>query len=346
MACYTCIMLEFFKPKNSVSISPSIAVFTTLFLLGLYFLYYIRSILTLLFLAFIIVVALNPGVNWLQRKLHLPRVLGTVTIYLLVFGVLVGMGAVILPPLSRELISLVPDIHLPVIQDELRNFSFTLNEVGQLAEKVGDSLGVALAVITNTASGVFTFFTLIVISVYMMLDRPVLYKKVNWFTKDEKHILAAKNFLDSLEAQLGGWVRGQVVLMLTIGLVTYVGLILIGVPYALPLALLAGLLEIVPNVGPTVASIPAIILAYLNLGPVMAGVTTLFYMVVQQLENNIIVPKIMKENANVNPLVALVIILMGLKLAGVVGALLAVPAYIVIRTLYRMWYDRNLAATE
>lgn len=343
-SCYTCSMLELFKNKNSVSISPSIAVFTVFFLLSLYFLYYIRGILTLLFLAFIIVVALNPGINWLQRKLKFPRVLATLTIYATVVAFLVGMGALIIPPLSRELIGLVPTVDLPVLQNELRNFSFTINEIDQVADRVGDSIGVALAVISSTATGIFTFFTLIVISVYLMLDRPVLYKKMHWFTRDEKYIRAAKDFLDSLENQLGGWVRGQIVLMLTIGVITYVGLTLIGVPYALPLALLAGLLEIVPNVGPTVASIPAIILAYLNLGPVMAGVTTLFYIVVQQLENNIIVPRIMKANANVNPLVALVIILIGLKLAGVIGALLGVPAYIVIRTLYRMWYDHRLAS--
>lgn len=331
-------MLEIFKPKNAMVISPSIVIFTVFFLLSLYFLFMIRGIVVLVFLAFIVVVALNPGVNWLQSKLRFPRVLAALVMYLLVIASFVALGALVIPPLSRELYRLVPAIQLPVIQDEVRNFSFTLAEIENIIDRVGDSFTVAFTVISSTFAGVFTFFTLIVISFYMMLDRPVLHKKVGWFTRDPKHLQAAKDFLNSVEQQLGGWVRGQVVLMLVIGVVTYVGLTLLGIPYALPLALLAGLLEIVPNVGPTVASIPAIILAYLNLGPVYAVSTTVFYVVVQQLENNIIVPRIMKANANVNPLVALVIILIGLRLGGVIGALLGVPAYIVFRTCYSMWF--------
>lgn len=227
-------MLEFFKNKNTISISPSIAIFTISFILALYFFYYIRGILTLLFLAFIIVVALNPGVNWLQRKLRFPRVAATLTVYLLVIGSMVGLGALIIPPLSRELIGLIPAINLPVIQDELRNFSFTLNEIDDIAARVGDSVGLVLGIVTSTATGVFTFFTLIVLSVYLMLDRPVLHKKMGWFTRDQKQIQAAKDFLDSLETQLGGWVRGQVLMMLIIGIVTYVGLTFLSVPYALP----------------------------------------------------------------------------------------------------------------
>ena len=142
----------------------------------------------------------------------------------------------------------------------------------------------------------------------------------------------------TIENQLGGWVRGQLVLMLVIAVFTYIGFLLIGIPYALPLAILAGFLEILPNIGPTIAAVPAITIAYISSGPALAVVALLFSILVQQLENNVIVPKVMRENANVNPLISIIAILIGLQLAGVVGALLAIPLYIVIRTVYGSFF--------
>lgn len=331
-------MLAFLNPKHKVSIDPVSVIFTVFFLLGLYGVYYIRSVVTLVFLAFLIMVALNPAVTFLHEKARLPRVLAALLMYLLSFaviGVLVGM---IVPPLSSELYQLVRNVSVPPqIQAELDNFEFDATNLNALVDRVGSSVGVVVAIVSSTFTSIFTLFTVIVLSFYLMMDRYNLYKKVSWFTSDQNHLKLAKDFINSLEEQLGGWVRGQLVLMVSIGLITYIGLTLLGVPYALPLAVLAGLLEIVPNVGPTIASLPAIALAYLTLGPVLCGVTALFYIIVQQLENNIIVPKIMKDSANVNPLVAIVVILIGLKMGGVVGALLSVPLYIVSRTIYSFW---------
>ncbi len=325
--------------KTEISLSPNIVIFTVALCLGIYFLYYIRSILTLLFLAFIVMVALNPLVTSLEKRIRLPRILSIVVVYLVVFLAIAGLFGLIIPPLSAELYGLLKTLNMPpTLQNELSNFKFTVAELSTLAERVGTSASVLLSIITSTFSGVFTFFTLMVISLYLMLDRHNLYKKVSWFSREPEHLKMAKDFLNSLENQLGGWVRGQVILMSLIGVVTYIGLSLLGVPYALPLAILAGLLEILPNIGPTIAAIPAVVLAFFGLGPVMAGVVAIFYVIIQQLENNIIVPKIMRDNVDVNPLVAIVTILIGLKLAGVVGALLAVPAYIVLRTVYSLWY--------
>ena len=125
--------------------------------------------------------------------------------------------------------------------------------------------------------------------------------------------------------------------MTVIGLMTFLGLIILKVPYALPLAIIAGLLEIVPNIGPIFSAVPAIAVAFLTFGwPVTIAVTVL-YLAVQQLENNLIVPKIMRTNVNINPLVSILGILIGAKLFGVIGALLAVPIFIVLRTVFITW---------
>lgn len=331
-------MIQFPKDKHGVFISPYSIMFAIAFVLLLYFLYMIRSIVTIVFLSFIIMTALHPAVAKVHRWTKIPRGISTFLVYTLFLTLIVGLFAFLLPPLVNELYQLVRNVELPGLQDEIRNLRFTLTELGDIAGRIGNQVGQIFSVITSTFSGLITFITLIVLSAYLVLDRPVLHQKVLWFSRDEKKLAEAKKFLDSLEYQLGGWIRGQIILMVVIGVVTYVGLVLIGVPYALPLALLAGILEILPNLGPTISAIPAVVLAWWILGWPMAAATTVFYIVVQQLENSLLVPKIMKDNVDVNPAVTIVAILIGLKLSGVVGALIAVPVYIVLRAIYSQFF--------
>lgn len=324
-----------------VTISPSIVLFAVGLLLLLYFLFAIKPILILLFLSFIVMVALNPVVLRLERKLRFPRVLAIVVVYLVVTSILAGLISLLIPQLLKQLAQLIKILDMPVVREVLGNSKFTLSELSTLVDRIGSSAGTLYSIVTSTFSGVFTFVTVLVMSFYLMLDRRNLHLKISWFTKNPEHIKSAEMFLDSLEFQLGGWVRGQLILMLTIGLVTYIGLTLLSVEYALPLALLAGMLEILPNLGPTLAAIPSIVVALITMGPIMAGVVTLFYILVQQFENNLLVPKIMKDNVDVNPLISILSILIGFHLAGVVGALLAIPIYIVLRSIYSTWF-KNL----
>ena len=149
--------------------------------------------------------------------------------------------------------------------------------------------------------------------------------------------MRVQRFISALEKELGGWVIGQLSLMLIIGIATGIGLYLIGVPYALPLGILAGLLEIIPNIGPTLAAVPSVILAFLFGGPVSGVVTLLFYILLQQFEGIIITPQIMKNTAHVSPLVSILLITASLRILGAVGALLAIPVYIAVRTAYAFW---------
>ncbi|MDH5533781.1 MAG: AI-2E family transporter [Candidatus Pacebacteria bacterium] len=328
--------------KHTVSISPSIVIFTFLFSLVVFFLFQIKGILTALFLAFIIMTALRPAVDKLNHKYKIPRALSIFIVYLLVIFVLGLMVAVVLPPLLTEAYKLLRSFQLPFLQQEIKDLSLTVQEVSTLLNQVGDGAGLIISLITSTFSGVFALFTLMVMSFYIMLDRPNLHKKVSWFSKDKNHLKIAEDFLFSVEHQLGGWIRGQFILMLTIGVVTYIGLLLLQIPFALPLAIIAGLLEILPNLGPTIAAIPAVVLAFLTGGPIMGGVMIIFYLLVQQFENNLLVPKIMQANADVNPLIAIVTVLTGFQLAGVIGALLSIPFYIVLRTTYSMLKKHNV----
>lgn len=335
---YDQIMLkQFFNAQHSVKVSPSIVIFTVTFLSLIFFLFYIRSILTMLFAAIIIMSAINPGVKKLEKRLKLPRIFGILIMYVLVLITISAMIALIVPPLALELANLAKMIDIGPIQQYLKELKFSLGEFNGFISNFGGSVSTIWGLVSSTFSTLFTVFTVVVMSIYLLVDRENLYKKVSWFTRENEYLILARDFVNDLEIQLGGWVRGQVILMTVIGVATYFGLLLLSVPYALPMALLAGFMEILPNLGPTISAVPAVILAYLYGGWILAGATTLFYIIVQQLENNIIVPKIMKDNADVNPLATIITILIGLKVGGIIGALLSVPIYIMLRALYGVW---------
>ena len=128
------------------------------------------------------------------------------------------------------------------------------------------------------------------------------------------------------------WLWGQLILMLAIGLVTYVGLILLGVRYALPLAVFAGLLEIVPILGPTISTVPAfIVTASQNM---FSGLTVIaLYFIIQQIENQVLVPVVMRRAVGLNPIVTLTALIIGGKLGGILGLLLAIPITLCVETV-------------
>lgn len=325
------------KSSTLVTISPSTILFTIGTLLAIYFLYQIQQILVTFFLALIVMSAINPMVRVLDHRLRIPKILSMLLIYAMLIMVLVTAFVLIIPPLVSEVPNFIHTLNLPPIPANILELEFDTVDFGQLFGQFQSSFSTIYSVISSTFSGIFTFFTILVMSSYLLLDRENLHRKIFWITNKKEDLALSKEFIDRVEVSLGGWVRGQLFLMLFIGAVTYFGLVLLNVPYALPLGLLAGLLEILPNLGPTLAAIPCVAIAYAAGGPGLALIVLIFNIIVQQAENNFIVPKIMKDNADVNPLTTILVILIGLKLGGVLGALLGVPIYIVLRTAYSMW---------
>ncbi len=340
-------MLDFFKEhkKLIIEISPLTIIYVIAAYFSIQALMYIHSIIILIFLAFIIMLALNPFVQKFQKKVKVSRLTSIISVYIIVILFLIIGLSLIIPSLVTELYQLLKNTNLeiPFLQEQLSEFKFSVTELTNLINQLGSSFQTAISLIINTFSGIFTFVTVIVLSFYLLLERPHLHLKLYWFTKDKNIIKKTKKILKSLEEQLGGWVRAELILMTIIGVMTYIGLILLSVPYALPLALCAGLLEILPNLGPTIATVPSLIIASIYSGPVVAIAVIILYIIIQQLENNIIVPRVMKQNADVNPLVSIVSILIGFKVYGVIGGLLAVPSYIIMRTIWSTYfYHKNI----
>ncbi len=331
--------------SRAVTIAPKTIILTLSILLVIYFLYQVRNIIILFFLAFVLMTALNPVAHKIERLTKIKRGLSLALTYILVVVVISGLLWMLLPPLGSELAGLAHYIDLPFLQREISELTFSVQELSTMIERLGSSVATVLSVVSSTFSGVFASFTVLVMSFFLLKGRNDLHKKLFWFTKNKVEIERARVVIDQVEHQLGGWVRAELILMFTIGTLTYIGLAALGIKYALPLALLAGLLEILPNIGPTVAAVPAILIAFLSAGPMMAIAVLVLAIIVQQLENNFIVPKIMSDSCDVDPLVTILAILVGLQLGGVLGALLAVPAYIVLRVIYSIYFLKRVVTS-
>ena len=321
----------------TVKISPSIVIFTFLFIAGIWLAMQIKAIIFMTFIAYIISVGLNKGIDRLEHQLKWPRIFSVLIAYVLFLLVLSLFVAFIFPPLIKELSVLLTNIQLPLIfQDELKDFEVNFGSIKGLLDTFGTSISTAFTILSSTFSGAFVAITTMVIALYFSLEKPkIIDDLASFFSQDQAKEI--KSFFHEIDNQLGNWIRGEMILMTVIGLLTFVGLIILQVPYALPLAIIAGLLEIVPNIGPVFSAVPAIIVAFLTFGWPAALAVSVLYLLVQQLENNLIVPKIMRSSVNINPLVSILGILIGAKLFGVVGALLAVPIFIVLRTIFTTW---------
>lgn len=311
---------------RKIEISHRTIIFTVLFLLGLWFLYQIKQIILAVFVAVILMSALNPLVDRLERW-RFPRWLGILLIYLLVF---VGLGltlAAIIPPFVDQTVSFVN--RLSFYLRGLGAFGIDPNLITSQISQLGPLSTNLLKITVEFFSNLINIVFLVVVSFYLLLERKNL-KRYLIVLFGESGEERAESFVDKIERELGGWIRGEAILMTIIGLITYIGLRILGIEYALPLAILAGILEVIPNIGPVISAVPAVLIG-LTISPLMALAVAALYFLVQQLENIIIVPKVMEKAVGVNPLVVIISLAIGFKLAGVIGAILAVPVVLVLK---------------
>lgn len=168
-------------------------------------------------------------------------------------------------------------------------------------------------------------------------------KKLVWSIAPEKHQPYIMQLINRMQKKIGLWLRGQLILSLVIFILTYTGLSILGVEYALVLALIAGLTEFVPYIGPMLGAIPAVFLAFTQ-SPTLALFVAGLYYIIQLVENNILVPKIMQKAVGLNPIVSISVLLIGFKVAGVVGAILSIPVATAISVFVQDLFDSKAKA--
>lgn len=316
------------KPKK-VEISHRTIVFAALFLLLLWFLYYIRDLILHLFVALLIMTILNPTVTKLSQY-RIPRAVSVLLSYLIFLGILGGVIAGLAPPLIEQSTSFVNNLPKYIASLGVSSY-FGDQVVSNFISELGTLPGQIAKITVSLFSNLIGVFTVLIFAFYMLLARERLDDQLSYLFGDKRKKKIGA-LIDRLEDQLGGWARGQLTLMFLVGFSTYVGLRLLGIPFSLPLSILAGLLEIVPYIGPIIAAIPAVIIAF-GISPLIGIAATALAFLIQQVENYVFVPKVMEKSIGVSPIIILLALTIGFRVAGVAGVIISVPIVITIKVL-------------
>lgn len=283
--------------------------------------------LALLFAAIVIAQALAPVVDFLARKL--PRSVAVILTYAILLLILVGVGWFAFPKLTDQVQTFTDKLpeHVDRVKGFLDRFDGNLQNsiVSRLSTYAESLVKLPIAIVSSTLDLVLVIF----LSIYWLIYQPTLWR----FTLSlfpQEHRESASKVLSEMGHDVGGFVRGVVIDSAIIGILTYIGLLIIGVDYPILLALVAGLGEVVPIIGPMVAAIPAIGVALFE-SPTQALIVLGFYVVLQQVESNILTPVVMRNQSNVPPPLVLLAVFAGGAVAGIVGALIAIPLVAALR---------------
>jgi len=320
---------------RKVEISHKTIIFAVFFVITLWFLFFIRDLIFQLFVALIIMATFNPFVTRLQ-KYKIPRVASVILVYALFVGVIGGAFFALIPHLAEQTASFVSSLPRLMVQLGVPVI-FRDQILEQLLAQVGAVPSQLAKALASVFSNVFAVITVFIFSFYLLLSRDKLDDQLGYFFGEDKREKIDK-IIDHLEVRMGSWARGEAILMFIVGLSTYIGLRLLSVPFALPLAILAGILEIIPYIGPIVSAIPAVVIGF-GISPITGLATTALAFLIQQLENYILVPKIMQTSTGINPIVTLFALTVGFRLAGIIGGLLSIPIVITLQVVFKEYFQ-------
>lgn len=320
-----------------------------------------HDIVFLLFVAIVISTAIKPAVDFLQRK-GLKRPAGIILVYLGVaafFSLIIAIGAPLMADQGARIAGAVPEAYRELRESMLQTPNLFIWRLGlALPGDLSLSGGSAAAESEDAILSVRDSLTMLTPMVRTILGVLVTFVLAFYWTMESERLKRAllllvpmdrrekgRELISTMEAQLGRYIVGQGLLMLSIAVLSFVGYLLLGLPYAFILALIAGLMEAVPLVGPALGAIPAALVAY-SVNPSLVIWVIVFTLVVQQLENNILVPRIMRRSVGVNPLVTLLALTALSTLFGVTGALIAVPLAAILQLLFFRYVVEREDATN
>ena len=318
------------------------------FLVLAWFIFYVKDIVLIVFVATLLAVAFNPVVGWLSAK-KIPRPMGIVIIYLFLFILFFGIIAILIPPLRDEITQIAnyfPALwekfmqSFPTSNDGTKgtDLMYTINQgLSSLKNVLINSTGNVYSFILVIFGNIITFILIFVLTFYFLLQEQAIKRAVKYLIPS-----AYQQYFDDIvpnvQDRIGRWLRGELILVLVVGLLILVGLKILNVKYFLVLALLAGIMEIIPYVGPFFSAIPAAFIAFSD--SIWKGISVIIlYWVVQQMENHIIVPKVMQKAVGLNPIIIIIAILIGAKLFGFLGVLIAVPTTAAFSVITKYIYD-------
>lgn len=329
-------------------------------ILGFWLLYRFNQVVFILFIAIVMGTVLRPVVTWLHQR-GLSRTISMLLVYLVLGSLFVGFVLLLFPLIVEQSTTIAAAV--PGYYHSLRTWAVNYpnqfivslskflpvtlptlipSAVQQTGQEVVASAGQALSYISQAARAGFIAIVILVLVFYWTLDGPrIIQSFLLLVPQDQRESIS--ELLSSMETKVGSYIAGQGLLCLIIGMLSLVAYLIVGLPNALVLALLAGVLEALPMIGPLLGAIPAALVA-LSIGPdklIWIIVTTI---VIQQLENSLLVPRIMRKAVGVNPFVTLLAIFAFSSLFGIAGALMAIPMAAIIQLLLERFVFHQTAA--
>ncbi len=312
--------------------------------------YLIREVIAILFFAFILVSILEPMVAWLKQK-KIPKIVAVLMIYLGMLAFLAVIVSLLVSPIIDQTDQL--RISFPqyweTIATRFSSFSQILNNYGvsQQIKSYLDTLTTTLPVATsdifsrigNFIGNIFAFFVILVITFYLLVEENAP-KKILRSVLPADSLPYAYQLFNRIEKQLGLWLRGQLILCFSIFILVYLVLLALGVKYALILAIIAGLLEFIPYLGPAFSGFIAVSLTLLH-SPIQALLVLICYILIQIFENNILVPNVMRKAVGLNPVISICALLIGVRLGGFAGVILAIPLATALSVFFEDFLEKK-----
>lgn len=319
-----------------------------------YVLYLVRSTFVTAYISAIFAMGISPLVRIIERQKvvrignRLPRWLAILLIYAAIIGALVALGMAIVPPLIDQAEQLWRA--LPEKFDQAQQF---LMRIGILQRPVtlsaavqqaptGEAGNVATTIfgyVRNVVGGLFGIITILLLAFYMLVEsRELMSFFVRLFPVEQRRRVATIS--KDVTEKVSAWLGGQLLLSLIIGVTSAIGLWAMGVPYFYVLALISAIGEFIPMVGPILSAIPAILVAA-TVSPGLAFGVALFFIIQQQVENTVLVPKIMGRSVGLSAVTVILALGIGSQLMGVVGAILSVPTAAILQVLFEELVARD-----
>jgi predicted PurR-regulated permease PerM len=307
----------------------------------------VRDVLLLVYVSGLFAIGFSPVVRLIEHKKvspvarrRVPRWLAILVLYLVILGTLTGIGFMIVPPINhqaQQLWTALPDM-FERGQDFLiakgilkEHVTFTEAVKHAPASKGGEAVGTVVGAVASVVGGLFGLLTILILTFYILIEAKTLRGTLlHLFPARDRARVSAMS--EDITVKVSAWLTGQLLLGAIIGSTSAIGLGLMGIPFFYVLALISGVGELIPVVGPVLSAIPAVLIAAtVSMNKVLLVI--IFFVVQQQFENHVLVPKVMQRQVGVSPVTVIVALLIGGKLLGIVGAILAVPTAAILQVV-------------
>lgn len=340
------------KEKNiTISITSGTIFKVVIFVALAWFIYVLRDIVAVILVSIVIASAIEPAARWAEER-RIPRIAGVLFIYLISFVIIGGIFVFIIPPVFQDLSGFTETIptylNKPFESATFSSFIASIPEslsvaISDLTKVLEASSGKITSGFFQAASAVFggalSFVLIIVVSFYLAVQKNGVenFLRIISPENDEEYIIGLWR---RTQNKIGLWLQGQILLGVLIGILVYLGLTILGVKYALVFGIISALFELIPIFGPIMASIPAIGVAFLQ-SPTLGFMVIGLYIIIQQFENHLIYPLVVKKIIGIPPILVILSLVIGGQLAGFFGVLLAIPVATVFMELSRDIAERK-----